>query len=330
MKIKPIDFTLTEQDKQILENAGDDRLKAVKSGVLYVGTDSVGIGIGLYAKADTVINSADVTYYKYLPNDSSSVYQVVFSFVGQGNGNYVQQSLYQYNFLGSNQGNYDTVIFIPVPNAYQVADLSLNYESSTRKEFTLNLESALSITDENKFSSLGDNNNQGVALYGNLAFNKNNLRLFGLNMNAVEFRLKEKLVNRVFVPLERYNPVEFYRQYDIQDSNKLTEDLHEASLRIAPTNFLNFNAEFGQLLRGDIFNSLRTVGEVVLTNDSMKLPDAAYKFELINADYSLANIKSRWIKQTGIVGYKKFIGGSSYENPNLRDQCRIQRGGPSK
>lgn len=322
---KTVDFTLTDEDRQILENAGDNRLAAVKSGVLYVGVDSSGIGRGLYAKADTLINNASVTYYKYLPNDSSSLYQVVFSFVGQGSGNYVQQSLYQYNFLGSNQGNYDTVVFIPVPNAYQVADLSLNYESSPRKEFTVNFESALSITDENKFSPLGDNNNQGIAIYGNVGFNKNNFKLFGLNLNALEFRLKEKLVNKVFVPLERYNPVEFYRQYDIQDTTKLTEDLHEVSLKIAPSDFLAIKADFGQLLRGKTFNSLRTVGELALNNDSMKLPDALYRIEVINADYSLAGIKSRWTKQSAIIGYKKFIGGLSFDNPNYETNIEYKQ-----
>jgi hypothetical protein len=53
---KPIDFTLTENDKEILANAGDDRRNAVKSGVVFVGADTSGIGFGLYAKADTVIN----------------------------------------------------------------------------------------------------------------------------------------------------------------------------------------------------------------------------------------------------------------------------------
>lgn len=315
---KTIDFTLSEQDKQILANAGDDKLDAVKSGVEYVGIDSAtGLGRGLYAKADTVINSTSVTYYKYLPNDSNSVYQVIFSFVGQGFGNYVQQSLFQYNFNGLQQGNYDTVVFIPVPNAYQVADINLNYESSTRKEFTFNLEAAVSDFDANKFSTNDDSNNGGVALYGNVTFFRNNFRLLGMKLNAFEFKLKEKLVNRIFIPLERINPVEFYRQYDIQDTNKLTEDLHEASLRIAPTNYIDFKANFGQLLRGTTFNSLRTVGEFSIRNDSLKLPSALYKIEVINSDYTVTSTKSSWIKQTGVLGYKKFIGGLSYDNLNF-------------
>ena len=315
---KTIDFTLTPEDKEILTNAGDDRFKAVKSGVVFVGIDTAtGKGKGLYVKTDTLINKTSLTYYKYLPEDSNAVYQVVFSFVGNGNGNYIQQSLYQYNFTGILQGNYDTIIFIPLPNAYQVADINVDYQSSSKKEFTVNIESALSVLDANKFSTANDNNNGGVAFFGTVGFNKYNFKFLGLKVNKVELKLKEKLVNKIFTPLERYNPVEFYREYDIQDSNKLTEDLREASLRIAPTNYIDMKASFGQLLRGTTFDALRTVADFSLKNDSLGLPEVKYKIELINTDNALISTKSRWIRQFASAGYKKFFGGFSFDNPNL-------------
>ena len=315
---KTIDFTLSPEDKQILENAGDDRFKAVKSGVQYVGRDSAtGLGLGLYAKEDTLINKSSITYYKYLPGDTNAVYQVVFSYVGQGKGNYSQQSSFQYNFTGPGSGVYDTLVFIPVPASHNIADVNLNYESSSRKEFTFNLETAVSVFDANKFSTIDDNNNRGLAFLGTIGVNKYNFRLFGIKLNAVELKLKEKLTNKIFTPLERYNPVEFYREYDIQDSNKLTEDLREASLRVAPTNYINIKGSFGQLLRGDSFNSLRTAGDFLLKNDSLGLPEIIYKIELINTDNTEVNSKSRWLRQFASTGYKKFFGGYSFDNPNL-------------
>jgi len=315
---KTIDFTLTEEDKQILSQAGDDKFKAIKSGVQYVGVDTAtGIGLGLYAKADTIIEKQSITYYKYLPGDSNAVYQVVFSFVGQGRGNYVQQSSLQYNFNGLSQGIYDTIVFIPIPNYYQVADINVSYESSPRKEFTLNLESAISVLDANKLSDFDDQNNSGVALLGELGINKYNFKIFGLKLNAFELKLREKLVNKIFTPLERYNPVEFYREYDIQDSNKLTEDLREASMNLKPASYMNFNVTFGQLLRGDLFDATRTSGEFYIRNDTMGIPDARYRIELINSDNSIIGIKSRWIRQFGTAGYRKYFGDVSFENTNL-------------
>ena len=49
----PIDFALTEEDKQILADAGDDQLKAVKSGVSLAPLDSSGIRRGIYQAVDT-------------------------------------------------------------------------------------------------------------------------------------------------------------------------------------------------------------------------------------------------------------------------------------
>ena len=315
---KTIDFTLSEEDKQILAEAGDDKFKAVKSGVQYVGSDTTtGLGLGLYVKSDTLINKQNITYYKYLPGDTNAVYQVVFSFVGQGKGNYVQQSSFQYNFSGLNQGIYDTIIFIPIPNAYQVADININYQSSPKKEFTLNIESAVSVLDANKFSAQNDNDNGGIAFLGTLGLNKYNFNLLGLKLHTLEVKFKEKLVNKIFTPLERYNPVEFYREYDIQDSNKLTEDLREASIKIAPVNYINFNATFGQLLRGKTFDAIRTAGEFSIKNDSIGIPDARSKIEIINTDNLLVSTKSRWIRQYASAGYKKFLGGFSYDNPNF-------------
>ncbi|MEO8445907.1 MAG: hypothetical protein ABI528_00350 [bacterium] len=314
---KTIDFTLTEQDKQILANAGDDRFKAVRSGVQFVGNDSLGRGLGLYVKTDTLINGSSYGYYKFLPNDVNAVYQITFSFVGQGNGNYVQQSQYQFNYVGLNQGNYDTIVFLPLPRYQQVADLKLDYISSPKQEFTLNFESAVSMLDANKFSTLNDNNNNGVAFHGIIGLNKYDFKLFGMKLRAVELKFREKLVNRVFEPIERVNPVEFYRDYNITDSNKLTEDLREASLRIAPTDYIDIKGSFGQLLRGDTFDALRTSVDFILKNDSLKIPEIKYKIEFINSDNSLVSTKSKWLRQFATVGYKKFIGGTSFDNPNL-------------
>ncbi len=322
---KTIDFTLTEQDRQILANAGDDRFKAVKSGVTFVGTDSTGAGIGLYEKTDTLINGNSFTYYKYIPNDSNALYQVAFSFVGQGLGNYVQQSQYQYNYVGLNQGNYDTIIFLPLPNSYQVADIKLNYSSSPRNEFTFNLESALSVLDANKFSSADDNNNQGIALYGNVGLNQYDFRLFGMKLKAFELKLREKLVNKIFQPLDRVNPVEFYREYDITDSNKLTENLHEAFVRIAPSQYAEVKGTFGQLLRGDSFNSLRTSADFVLKYDSLSPPDARYVIEIIKSDNTLNSTKGSWVRHFATAGYRKFFGSESFDNPFIELRLDFNR-----
>ncbi len=101
---KTIDFTLSDSDKVILKNAGTDRLSASRSGVVFVGKDSLNRPLGSYAKVDTLIGGSGYTFYRFLPGDSTAVYQVTFSYVGGGNGDYSSVSSYQYNFVGSGAG----------------------------------------------------------------------------------------------------------------------------------------------------------------------------------------------------------------------------------
>lgn len=315
---KTIDFTLTDADKEILTRAGDDRFKAIKSGVQFVGRDTAtGLGKGLYIKSDTLINSENITVYKYLPNDTNAVYQVTFSFVGQGKGNYLQKSSLEYNFNGLAQGNFDTIVFIPLPNAYQIGDIKVKYESSPRREFTLDLETAVSTLDANKFSDVDDNNNSGLAFFGVLGLSKQNFNFLGAKLNSLELKLKSKIVNKIFAPVERYNPVEFYRQYDIQDSNKLTEDLREASLIVSPVEYVRLNAQFGQLLRGDGFDALRSSAEFIMRDETKDIPDVLYNIEFIKSDNTYININSNWLRQFATAGYKKYFGGFSFDNPNM-------------
>ncbi len=129
-KESTIDFELTDQDKQILQNAGSNKFDATKSGVTNVGVDTAtGVGNGFYILVeDSVISGNDtISFYRFAPGTDSSIYQVSFSFVGQGNGNYIKRSTFEYDFAGVNAGNYDTIVFIPIPTAYQVGNVMLNY-----------------------------------------------------------------------------------------------------------------------------------------------------------------------------------------------------------
>ncbi|HEX7358082.1 MAG TPA: hypothetical protein VF270_10265, partial [Ignavibacteriaceae bacterium] len=53
----PIDISLSDEDKNTLALAGDDRNKAIKSGVKLAEPDSLGFIKGIYTKIDTVFNN---------------------------------------------------------------------------------------------------------------------------------------------------------------------------------------------------------------------------------------------------------------------------------
>jgi hypothetical protein len=314
---KTIDFTLTEEDKRILENAGDDKFKAIKSGVTLMGVDTNGIGLGAYVKADTVINSSQITFYRYQPGTPNSLYNVTFSFVGQGHGSYRQQTFLQYNFAGPGNGNYDTIIFLPIPTAYQIADVKMSYSSSPLREFYADVEAAYSFLDANKFSPLNNEDNGGVAFNGVLGLSKSAFNFLGMKINHFDLTLKQKVVNKLFNSLERFNAVEFNRQYNITDSLKLTENLTEAAMNFYPVSSFSLSGNFGMLKRGDRFTATRTNASLLFSEDSLRLPTALYKIEIINSDDKIINRNGNWIKHFGRAGYRKFFGSQSFSDPNI-------------
>jgi len=126
----PIDVTLSDMDKAILHAAGSNRLMATKSGI-----DSVGPGKGQYVRLDTLAYSPDsmksvsVPIYKFAPWDSlKAIYSVVFSYVGQGMGDYERAALGRYQFAGIRQGSYAPVRFLPMPQSYALADFDAGYQ----------------------------------------------------------------------------------------------------------------------------------------------------------------------------------------------------------
>ncbi len=319
---KTIDFTLSESDKEILRNAGNDPTKAFKTGVVTAGRDSVtNRGIGSYIRIDTTINQEAYTFYRFAPNDSNAIYNITFSYVGSGKGDYVSKSSYEYDFAGINQGSYAPIIFLPTPTSYQLADITLDYSPAKDGSFYINLESAYSNLNRNKFSEL-DSKNGGVALFGSIGFNKSDVKLLGINFRSLDIKYKQRVINKLFNSLDRINTVEFNRNFDVQDTATSTEDYKEAYLNMGIGNYLKLGGNYGQLKRGDYFDSKRTTATLEFNNpelplDTLTLPKLRYTFENISSSNSSYNISGSWMKHFAFLGYRKFFGEKKLTNPFL-------------
>lgn len=298
---KTIDFDLSDTDRQILSQAGADKNKATRSGVTYAGVDSLGNSRGLYILVDTLVNGIRDTVYRYAPGNPEALYNVAFSLVGNGLGDYIKKTLYEYDFVGIGQGSYSPIVFIPIPTAYQMGDLNLTYFSSPKKEFYFNVESAYSLLNRNKLSADPLIDVKGAAILGQVGFKKEKFDMLGMNFHSLDFSFKERYINESFNSLDRINSVEFTRTYDIQDSSQATEELREGNLIVQPVKNLEFRGLFGQLKRGDFFNALRTNAGFAFRDDSLRLPEVTYNIDIVNSDYYLDNSKSRWIKQNASV-----------------------------
>jgi hypothetical protein len=301
-KDKPVDFTLSDSDRTIMSNAGNDKFKASKSGVVFLGRDSTGHALGQYIQRDTILSTGHYTFYIYSPGDTSALYQVSFTFVGGGQGDYSSLSASSFKFVGLKQGSYLPMVILPLPTMYQSADLNMDLTIS--KSLAFNLETAVSDFNQNLFSGLDKHNDKGAAINTALLFNNDNFKLGRLNLGRVGFTVKERYLNKNYNALDRLNPVEYNRVWDIQDTTNRTENTTEAELKLQPKSYIILQATGGYNKRGDSFNASRGSVNFNFIGDTLSLPALSYNADYISSKDLSIDYRGSWIRQNGLLDYK--------------------------
>ena len=191
----PIDFAVTDSARQVLAQAGNDRNRAVVSGITRVDTG------GAYVRVDTLLaGGAAATFYRYAPGDPAAKYQVSFSFVGTGLGEYTRQQIGLFVWKGPGGGDYLPVRYLPLPEVNQIADFSLDLHPL--KELTLSAEYAGSAYNANRFSSLPGVAVRGEALKFAASYSPRNITIGGTDFGGLDLVLKERRVGSRFVPID--------------------------------------------------------------------------------------------------------------------------------
>ena len=229
----PIDISLSENDKNILSQAGDDRNKAVKSGVSLAEPDSLGQIKGIYTKVDTTINSESFSYYVYNPGDTLSLYNVSFSYVGEGKGDYNRQSLGYYIFAGIGKGGYLPIIYLATPQLKQMGNISVDVNPI--ENVTLSLEYAGSLWDRNRMSNLDDGDNYGYARNLALKIAPTQILIGDLDLGKAGLSYRDRFIQSKFTSLDRFDDVEFGRNYNSSSQTSLKdESLREIAVNLLP------------------------------------------------------------------------------------------------
>ncbi|MEI7801238.1 MAG: hypothetical protein WCI97_01195 [Bacteroidota bacterium] len=220
-KNQPLQQTLDSTQKKILFNAGDslqnayfenvDSIAWNADRVLYKKVDSIGFGI----------------IYVYSINPDIAHFSLQFSYVGEHNGHYVVASstangrVYKWvaPVAGVLQGNYEPLVPIIAPQKTQMFTLGINRKIS--KSGFVNWEGATSNKDLNLFSSLNDKNNQGYASKISVA-NDFKLKKQEKNVPLLNVNASYEYAGQTFVPVERYRPVEFDRDWNLTSNDSVT------------------------------------------------------------------------------------------------------------
>ncbi|MBK7229372.1 MAG: hypothetical protein IPH97_11035 [Ignavibacteriales bacterium] len=304
----PIDISLSDDDKNILAQAGDDRNKAVKSGVKLAEPDSLGQIKGIYTKVDTTINSVAFTYYVYNPGDSLSLYTVSFSYVGEGKGDYNRQSLGYYNFVGIGSGNYLPIIYLPTPQLKQIGNISIDVKPF--ENVILSLEYAGSLWDKNRMSAIDEGDNYGYARNISLKVLPTQILLGDLNFGKAGFSYRDRFVQGKFTSLDRFDDVEFNRNYNSANQTKINdESLREIGVSLQPIQEFTINSTSGFLRKGDDFSSDRFNNLIRFTDTK----DFNFEYNLDYVKSKTAFLKSNWLRHKANAFYTLWLFKPGFE-----------------
>ncbi|WP_299709308.1 hypothetical protein [uncultured Pontibacter sp.] len=216
---------LRDEEKRLLSGIGDSLDMAVTSGAVQVPFDPAQV---LYAQRDTMVNGMPQQIYVFSSNPDSAVYSVRFSEVGMNRGDYVTGSnavngrVYRWvaPINGIPQGNYAPVRILPTPRKKQLITLGGNYE--LQKGVNFFVEGAASQNDLNRFSRLDAQDDNGAAMRVGYAIQDRELPLLGrYKLNST---LNYEYTDVNFEPIDRYRPIEFDRDWSLDNLNQKAED----------------------------------------------------------------------------------------------------------
>ncbi len=244
-KNKSLFRPLSDNDKQILSNAGDSLQQAVVPGEKQVDYSPDKI---LYLKKDTIIGSSIMPIFKHTTEVLNELYTIQFTDVGALKGNYqIAEYVAQgriYEWVGEGRGNFVPYILLKAPNKKQL--IAINGKADLGTNSSVYFESAFSKFDKNLFSKLQaqDNNGQAFLIGGNII-----KKPIGNSSYTFSSTIETEYVSKNFNIIDRFRRVEFDRDWGVASKgNDLgAEDINvKASIGIKKDgfNFLTYNTNY--------------------------------------------------------------------------------------
>jgi len=260
-KSSSLNQTLTTDQKQYLSQIGNNVDSAFYPNAT---PDTFSLNKILYRKVDTTYNGVHDSIFAYSVNKEDTLYDLSFTNVGIGNGNYTILDDGNANgrvfkwvqpINGQKQGDWVPLILLIAPKKHTVITVASQYKINS-KSF-VNAQVAMSNYDVNTFSSKDKSEDRGVATkldYGikQDIFKNKKPGLF------LQTDLGYEYVQNRFQPVETLRNVEFNRDWSIPyNAPAATENLINASFLVgdAKSNFLKY--QFTNYNRSDGYKGFR-------------------------------------------------------------------------
>lgn len=199
-KNQPIQQALSNTQKQVLANAGNDVTKMVSESAY---ADAFSPNRIQYKKVNNI--------FEYSTNSNDELYTVIFTNVGVNQGNYTIDKTVAtgtiYKFVGVNKGNFNPITRLVAPSSLQVAVVNSMYNPSEKTN--ISTEIAFSNNDLNLFSTLDDEQNKRVATK------------IGWKQNIIDKKwsltsdVNYKFIQDKFKTVQRFQAIEFTRDWNL-------------------------------------------------------------------------------------------------------------------
>ncbi|HSD13664.1 MAG TPA: hypothetical protein VLB74_03370 [Flavobacterium sp.] len=300
VKNQPLQQSLSQEQAQILVDAGDNPdLMTAPSAY----EDSYSENKILYRKI--LIGGVEVFEYSIDPTDV--LYNVKFTLVGNNLGNYVLSSnqaigrIYEYvaPIAGVPQGSYEPITRLVPPTKIQIATVLGKYNPSEKTN--VDFEFGFSNNDKNLFSSIDDNDNQGIA--GKINAKQ---RLFTRKWKVDAFA-DLQFIQKEFRTIERLFTIEFNRDWN------LTNPQGDQSLLISGANFELPGKGFARYQLEKLDFSENFTGTRHVVDGVFKLNQFTFSNNSSALKSDAKETDSRFIRSQTLAKYhfrKNWVGGS--------------------
>ncbi len=311
---RPLFTDFSQQELALLAAVGDDTESALIPRIDSVAFDPNRI---LYQKVvEELPNGELLTYYRYSNNPEVAYFALSFSQVGQGLGDYRRSTqlsngtVFEYvpRIDGQRQGDYSILTQLPAPGSKRMMTAGTRAKlSEYEKTYT---EIALSSTDENLFSEIGDSDNQGLGWKLGFISEGRSTNLFKDYEMKGYTEFEYNSANFSFI--DRFRYIEFDRdwgvnQVDLQRS--AAERFFRAGLGFEKDNWNRFNYSIFTRNRQSIIDGTQhTANWNIELMRKLRL-----RQEFFRLNNELDSLNSDWTRYLANVSYNSKILVPGYQ-----------------
>lgn len=311
---RPLFTDFSQQELGLLASVGDNPELASIPRIDSVAYDKNRI---LYEK---IIDFDDfgnpLTYYIYTSDPAKAHYELGFSKVGGGLGDYKRSSqlsngtVYEYvpRLNGLPQGDYSILSQLPLPDSKRMVTAGSRIKINEHEKVYTEL--ALSAVDQNLFSELDDNENQGLGMKVGLQSEGRESSLFKGYILKGQTEYEYNSTNFNFI--DRFRYIEFDRDWGLSQEdlqNAATEQFFRAGIGFEKDVLNRFDYLFYLRNRANVLNGTQhTANWNLQLGSKIRL-----RQEFFRLNSTQDSLSSDWTRYLGDVSYNSKIIVPGYQ-----------------